>query len=88
MTGQSSFLFDLRETAKNCPNVLTRKMLRDSSDEIAALVAQVNRHPTLEAFKLLNGAVAKAARTLGLAEQPTPDNSQGGSMPLPERLAA
>lgn len=88
MSVKRSFLFDLRETAKNCPNILTRKLLRDSADQIASMIATVSQMPTLENMRLLNGEVAKAAKIMATAEQPTPDNSQGGSMPLPEQMAA
>jgi hypothetical protein len=83
-----SILFQLREAAKNCPNVLTRKMLRDSADEIMALITVLPAAPTIENFRSLNGAVAKAWRTLAFAETFNPDNTRGGAMPLPERIAA
>jgi hypothetical protein len=83
-----SILFQLRDAAMNCPNILTRKMLRDSADEIGALAYQVGIMASLENIQALNGAVAKAMRTLSTAEQPNPDNTRGGAMPLPEKIAA
>jgi hypothetical protein len=78
-----SLLLQLRDAAKLCPNILTRKMLCDSADDISARIVDVNLKASLDAFTALNNAVAKAVRTLSNADLPNGNAPNGGAMPIP-----
>jgi hypothetical protein len=83
-----SFLLTLRDAAKNCPDVLTRKLIRDAADELHTSVSCMAARPSPENMRRLNGTWAKAVRVLSNASTSGDDNSRGGAMELPERMAA
>lgn len=62
-----SFLHTLRDAAKNCPNVLTAKMLRDIADDLQGAVEDLHIFKTPDDLRKVNGVWAKAAKILSTA---------------------
>lgn len=83
---QRSYLFTLRDTARQCPNVLTQKLLRDAADHLAEAIDYVHLMPTIEYMQELNAAWARAARVLATAELPGGDSTSGGALKDPALL--
>ena len=78
-----SFLFEVREIARNCPDLLLRKVVRDAADEVDAALKALILHTTQDNMKRLNGAWARAWRVAELAK-PSPDDGPGGGTLQPE----
>ena len=79
-----SFLLEVREIARNCPDLLLRKVVRDAADEVDGALRALILDTTKENMVRLNCAWSRACR---VAEQarPTPDDGGGGgSMRQPE----
>lgn len=83
-----NFLFELRETAKHCSDILFRKLLKDAADRLQSALSALAEDPTRENAKRFNGAWAVAEKVLKNAppmnEGP---NERGGAM-REERIAA
>lgn len=84
-----SFLKELRDAAKACPDILIRKMCKDIADEIHAHVLSLNACPSHETMRLLNCAWVRGVNVLAKAT-PTPDNNprSGAGEVENERIAA
>jgi hypothetical protein len=84
-----SFLFELREASKACPDILIRKMLKDIADEIGGLIVELVKCPSTETMKQLNASWVRGVNVLAKA-YPTPDNNprSGAGTVEQERLAA
>ena len=78
-----SFLLEVREIARECPDVLLAKVVRDAADEVDAALRALILDTTANNMARLNGAWARAWRLAELAK-PTHDGGGGGSMRLPE----
>jgi hypothetical protein len=78
-----SFLLELREIALNCPDLLLRKVVRDTADEVDAAPRALILDTTQHNMKRLNGAWARAWRVADLAK-PSPDDGPGGGTLQPE----
>lgn len=84
-----SFLLELRDAAKDCPNVLTRKLLRDAADDLDRAIAALNDNPTVENMQTLNGKWVLAVRVLKTATvTPPPSGTSGAGEPDKVLLAA
>lgn len=64
MSEPESFVFKLREAAKNCSNAQFRILLRADADEFAARCGDFYVDPTEKNLGLLIGCWAKGKRTL------------------------
>lgn len=82
---EQSILLQIRETAKNCPDELTREVLKDCADALAGWLKVLAEKPSTEAMKMVNAEWALAVRLMGIAKTAGDDNSQGGAMPVPEQ---
>jgi hypothetical protein len=78
-----SFLLELRTAGLQCPNVLTRKQLRDAADDIQKAILAVSTMPCDETMQALNSAWSHAVRIYRLAD--FGGDSGGGAR---QRLAA
>lgn len=76
----TSFLLTLRDTARQCPNVLTSKLLRDAADDLEHAINTLALSRTAESMRNLNASWVKAQRVLSTAAFPGGDNSRGGAM--------
>lgn len=84
-----SFVKELRDAAKNCPDILIRKMCKDIADEIQMHCLSLSACPSAETLRLLNAAWVRAVNILAKAT-PTPDTpprSGAGEIDM-ERIAA
>jgi hypothetical protein len=79
----TSFLLEVREIARNCPDLLLRKVVRDAADDVDAALRALMLDTTKENMARLNSAWARAWRVAELAK-PTPGDDGGGTMLQPE----
>lgn len=67
-----SILKEWRDVAANCPNTLTRKLIRDTADELQGALHAFVVTPSKERLRVINGLVAKGERYVDTAITPTP----------------
>lgn len=84
-----SFLLTLRNAAKDCPDILIRKLLRDAADRIVAAIQALQKHTSVDNMRDLNAEWAKAHRLLDKATTAPDPNSTGGRLhaPAPPQMA-
>ena len=82
-----SFILVCRDAAKDCPDILIRKLLRDAVDELAFALGVLNEQRSVEAMQSVNILWAKAHRVLQKA-YPTPEPIPPKSDAALEALAA
>lgn len=84
-----SFLFDLREAARVCPDVLVAKLLKDAANLVRVKLDVLHADPTAENMRELNAAWVRAQKVLDMSTMSTPPESTGGRMTVErERIAA
>jgi hypothetical protein len=79
-----SFLLEVREIARNCPDVLMRKVVRDAADEVDSALRALILDTTTGNMKRLNGAWSRASRVAELAKLTPDDGGGGGTLRQPE----
>lgn len=83
----TSFLFECREAARVCYDILIAKMLRDAADELSAALKELDRLPSTENMQAAVALWTKAEMIRRKA-MPTPDPSPISGTGELERLAA
>lgn len=76
-----TFLLELRNAAMKETDVLARKLLRDSADEIEAAIAALAAEPTMDSAKHFNCVWARAWRRLVQSEETSPPRGGGRARP-------
>ena len=59
-----TFLLELRDAARTCPNAEARLQLRECADNISRLAHDLDREPTHDTLRELNGWWARGVRVL------------------------
>lgn len=72
MTGEKTFLLELRDQAKNTSHEVTRNALRDCADAIEHAIKQLVIFPSNERMQALNCAWSRAYRLADQATTSTP----------------
>lgn len=83
-----TFLLELREAAKATADVLMRKLLKDSADDVETWLKVTYANPTTDNMQRLVGEWTNAARILKNAHMQEPTPPMGGALTEPARLAA
>lgn len=82
-----SYLLEIREVARKCPNVLRRNQLKKHADRIADLVKKLADTPTAEIMRELNSEWARSDRVRKICEGETPPTGNGTGMKEGARVA-
>lgn len=82
-----SFLWECREAARVCPDILIRKLLKDVTDELGKALDVLRDWPTVENMQNTVALWTKA-ELIRRKAQPTPDPAPVTGTGETERLAA
>lgn len=85
-----SFLFECREAARNCRDVLLAKLLRDATDNLAVALGGLAESPTTSNMQAAVAAWTRAAKAKEKAlplPDPAPPRAGAGEIER-ERMAA
>jgi hypothetical protein len=67
-----SFVLQLNEAARQCPNLMTKKQLRDCAADLKAACVAIGAACTLENGKRVSSLFARGWRLLCIAQATTP----------------
>lgn len=77
---RDNFILALREAAKNCPDMLLRKIATDRADELVLALGNLVQHKSTHTMRNLNVAWIRAYNAYNKCVYAEPPAPQGGAL--------